>query len=75
MSDNPYQSPEFVGEGIYEWPLWRRIVYAVIAISIVYLLCGAVASWQLYSRSAPEDATIVEKVRAFVTDWRSVWEN
>lgn len=75
MNDNPYQSPACSTKGLYEWPLWRRIIYAVLAISIVYLLCGAAASWQLYSRVTPEDATIAEKVQAFVTDWRSVWEN
>lgn len=68
-ADNPYRTPVDTVPGRYEWPLWRRILYASLMIAAVYLACGAAASWKWYSQVGPRDMPIAERVRGFFTDW------
>ena len=71
-SDNPYATPAERRKGRYEWPLWRRILYACAGIAIVYLLCGAVASWQAFQKTIiHHDAPMIEQVKSFFTEWRN----
>jgi hypothetical protein len=74
VNENPYCSPVDVVPGRYEWPLWRRILYVSLMLASLYLACGAAASWKFYRDIGPRDTPIVERVRGFLTDWRSASE-
>jgi len=74
MSDeegqNPYKPPVDTQPGRYEWPLRRRIVYAGLAIAIIYLACATAASWRWYRDVGPRDQPLIQQIANFLTDWR-----
>lgn len=68
--ENPYQPPKHTGPARYEWPLWRRIVYSLAAIAIVYLLCGVVASWQTFRHCAGNaNRPMLQTLVDFIAEW------
>ena len=67
---NPYAPPVDSAPGHYEWPLWRRIMYACSMIAIVYLLAAVIGLWQAWDDSQRNpNNSIVEEVVAFLTNW------
>lgn len=70
-NDNPYATPIDTQHGKYEWPLWRRILYACSAIAIVYLLCDAALMWQNYDKIASKDEPAVTRLLSFFSDWKA----
>lgn len=66
-----YQSPQCSGRGRYEWPLWRRVVYACLVLVILYLAAAVASWWQTFRRDPNHCRTpLVPTVVRFLTDWR-----
>lgn len=71
--NNPYATPVDTAPGRYEWPLWRRIIYACSVIAIFYLAFAAIGSWNSFRHvSSIEHATPLEQIKAFFVGWDSL---
>ena len=69
-SENPYLSPVVSGKGEYDWTLFKRVFMWFAFMSIFYLLCSGVASWQAFSKVPTNQyRSPVEQVQSFFTDW------
>jgi hypothetical protein len=70
VNDNPYQSPVVSCKGEYDWTLAKRIFVAFAVLAAVYMLPGAIGSYQAFNRlSSYQGHTILQKVGSFLTDW------
>ena len=72
FNDNPYQSPADTSKGRYEWPLWRRILYSLLVLLIVYCTSAVSGAWLVYHKSGwATGKPVSEQVVKFFTDWRN----
>lgn len=70
VDQNPYAAPVVSGKGEYDWTLAHRIFLAFAALSALYLLPGAIGSYQAFTRlSSYQGNSVLEKVQSFFTDW------
>lgn len=69
-NDNSYAAPPCSGKGEYDWTLAKRIFVAFSVLTAVYMLPGAIGSYQLFTRlQSYQGHTIWQKAESFFTDW------
>lgn len=67
-NENPYAPPSCPGCGEYDWTLFRRILYTLSVIAMLYLGIAAAASYHDFARIHP-GRTDLRQIWDFMHEW------